>query len=78
MKASSTRGILAFLIAAPVVVICCGRHAEVLASLVGGKVGTATGFGVFATLLIAVTLFVVALAVRTSFEAAVRMTPKNH
>ncbi|WP_299635794.1 hypothetical protein [uncultured Ruegeria sp.] len=65
MKNRSAGGILAFIIAAPVVVICCGRHVAVVASILSGTIGTATGLGVLTTLLIAVGTGVAILSVRT-------------
>ncbi|UTS79105.1 hypothetical protein [Phaeobacter piscinae] len=69
MKDRSTGGILAFLVAAPVVVICCGGYAAVLASLFGGIIGTATGLDILTTLLVAVMLGVAVLAVRTFIQS---------
>ncbi|MGB1215787.1 MAG: hypothetical protein ACPG4X_20620 [Pikeienuella sp.] len=65
MKDGSAGGILAFIVAAPVVVICCGGHAAVLASMLSGAIGTATGLDILTTLLIAVGVGVVVLAIRT-------------
>ncbi|MBN8182018.1 hypothetical protein [Roseibium aggregatum] len=65
MKDSSTGGILAFLIAAPVIVICCGGHAALLASMLSGAIGAASGLDVLTTLLIAIGTGVVILAIRT-------------
>jgi len=69
MKDSSAGGILAFLVAAPVVVICCGGHAAVLASLFGGVIGTATDLDIPTTLLVTVTMGVAVLAVRTFVQS---------
>lgn len=65
MKDGSTGGILAFLIAAPVVVICCGGHAALLASMLSGAIGAANGLDVLTALLIAVGTGVFILAIRT-------------
>lgn len=65
MKDRSAGGILAFIIAAPVVVICCGGHVAVLASILSGTIGTATGLDVLTTLLVAVGTGVAILSVRT-------------
>lgn len=65
MKDGSAGRILAFIVAAPVVVICCGGHAAVLTSMLSGAIGTATGLDILTTLLIAVGVGVVVLAIRT-------------
>lgn len=65
MNDSSAGGILAFIIAAPLVVICCGGHAALLASFLGGIIGTATSLDVLSALLIAVGAGVAALFART-------------
>lgn len=65
MKDRSTGGILAFLIAAPVIVICCGGHAAILVSMLSGAIGAASGLDVLTALLIAVGTGVFILAIRT-------------
>lgn len=69
MKDGSAGGILAFIVAAPVVVICCGGHAAVLASMLSGAIGTATGLDILTTLLMAVGVGVVVLATWTIFQS---------
>ncbi|WP_108862381.1 hypothetical protein [Ruegeria sp. Alg231-54] len=69
MKDGSAGGILAFIVAAPVVVICCGGHAAVLASMLSGAIGTATGLDILTTLLIAVGVGVGVLAIRTIVQS---------
>ena len=43
MKDSSTGGLLAFIVAAPVVVICCAGKAALIGTLLFGTVGFLTG-----------------------------------
>lgn len=65
MKDHTTGGILASLIAAPVVVICCGGHAALFVSMLSGAIGAASGLDVLTALLIAVGTGVFILAIRT-------------
>lgn len=65
MKDGSAGGILAFIIAAPVVVICCSGHVAVLVSMLSGAIGAASGLDILTSLLIAVGTGMVILAFRT-------------
>ncbi len=53
MKDSSTGGFLAFLIAAPVVVICCGAKAAFFGVTLFGTAGILAGINVWAVALMA-------------------------
>lgn len=71
MKDSISGGLLAFLISAPVVVICCGGKAVLIGASLFGMLGFLTGNEVLAGALVAMLGSIALLAVR-SFSRARR------
>lgn len=65
MKDSSTGGLLAFIVAAPVVVICCAGKAALIGALLFGTTGFLTGTNVLATALVATLGSIAFLATRS-------------
>lgn len=65
MKDSATGGFLAFIIAAPVVVICCGAKATFFGVTLFGTAGILTGINVLAVALVAMLRGITILAART-------------
>lgn len=65
MKDSSRGGILAFIVAAPVVVICCGGKAALIGATLFGTAGTLTGAKLLTIALVATSSGIVLLAARS-------------
>lgn len=65
MKDSSTGGLLAFLVATPVVVICCGGKAALIGTALFGTAGFLTGTNLLTIGLVATLGGIVFLAGRT-------------
>jgi hypothetical protein len=64
MKDSSTGGLLAFIVAAPVVVICCAGKAALIGTALFGTAGFLTGANLLTTALMATLGGIVFLATR--------------
>ena len=69
MKDSMKGGLLAFTIAGPVVVICCGGKAILAGSLFGGALGFLTGVDVLGMVLLAAVGGIVILLARNLIRA---------
>lgn len=65
MKDSSTGGLLAFIVAAPIVVICCGGKAALIGVALFGTAGFLTGANLLIIALVATLGGIVFLAART-------------
>lgn len=65
MKDSSTGGLLAFIVAAPVVVICCAGKAALIGTLLFGTVGFLTGANLLTLALVVTIGGIVFLAARS-------------
>ena len=64
MKDSSTGGLLAFIVAAPVVVICCAGNVALIGTVLFGTAGFLTGANVLTIALLATLGGIVFLAAR--------------
>ncbi|WP_448329553.1 hypothetical protein [Sulfitobacter sp. M13] len=64
MKDSSTGGVLAFIVAAPVVVICCAGKAALIGTVLFGTAGFLTGANLLTAALMATFSGIVFLAAR--------------
>lgn len=69
MKDSSTGGMLAFIVAAPVVVICCGGKAALIGTAIFGTAGYLTGANVLTAALVATFGGILFLAARSFMRA---------
>ena len=69
MKDSSTGGLLAFIVAAPVLVICCGGKAALIGAALFGTAGILTGTKLLSIALVATLGGIVGLAARTFIQA---------
>jgi len=69
MKDSTSGGLLAFIVAAPVVVICCTGKAALIGALLFGTTGFLTGANVLATALVATLGSIAFLAARSFMRA---------
>lgn len=69
MKDSSTGGILAFIVAAPVVVICCGGKAALIGTALFGTAGFLSGAKLLTIALVATLGGIVVLAARAFIQA---------
>lgn len=65
MKDSSTRGLLAFIVAAPVLVICCAGKAALIGTALFGTAGFLTDANLLTTALMAMLGGIVFLATRS-------------
>lgn len=65
MKDSSTGGLLAFFVAAPVVLICCAGKAALIGTVLFGTAGFLTGANLLTAALVATLGGIVLLAVRS-------------
>tara|TARA_R110002094_G_C4898268_1_gene210144 strand:+ start:646 stop:909 length:264 start_codon:yes stop_codon:yes gene_type:complete len=65
MKDSSTGGLLAFIVAAPLVVICCAGKAALIGTALFGTAGFLTGANLLTTALVATLGGIVFLAARS-------------
>lgn len=65
MKDSSTGGLLAFIVAAPVVVICCVGKVALIGALLFGTAGSLTGINLLTITLVATLGGIVFLAARS-------------
>ncbi|MBT2131591.1 hypothetical protein [Aliiroseovarius lamellibrachiae] len=69
MKESATGGLLAFIIAAPVVVICCGGKAVLFGTVLFGTAGFLTGAKMLTIALVATLGGIAVLATRSFIRA---------
>ena len=70
MKDSSTGGLLAFIVAAPVVVICCAGKVALIGALLFGTAGSLTGANLLTAALVATLGGIVFLAARNFMQAS--------
>ncbi|KRS13409.1 hypothetical protein [Roseovarius indicus] len=68
-------GLLAFVIAAPIMVICCGGGGLILAAILGGIGGWLTGLGGIAAVVTAIGAALVVREIRRSGSAGVGDAP---
>ncbi len=69
MSDKATGGFLAFIVAAPVVLICCGGKAALIGTALFGTAGYLTGVNLLTTALVATVGGVVVLATRSFMRA---------
>ena len=69
MKDSATGGLLAFIVAAPLVVICCGGKAALIGTVLFGTAGFLTGAKLLTVALVAMLGCIVFLTARNFTQA---------
>ena len=77
MKDSSSGGLLAFIVAAPVVLICCAGKAALIGTVLFGTAGFLTGANMLTIALVATLGGIAVLGQRASCHADAQRQTKN-